>query len=74
MFISDVPVCVCVLHTELADMVIAGGFWHGCDGEQGTAVSSQRFTQILLSVVDLRSTQSTQLLQMHLNKRGTKST
>lgn len=52
--------------SELADVVIAGGFWHGCDGEQGTAVSSQRFTQIILSVVDLSSTQSTQLLQMHL--------
>lgn len=51
-----VPVHLCVVHTELADVVIAGGLWHGSDGEQGTAVSSQCLTQLILSIVDLSCT------------------
>lgn len=57
---------VCVRRTELADVIIAGGLRHGCDGQQRAVISSECLAERLLSVVDVGSAQSTQLLQMHL--------
>lgn len=54
------------LLTELADMIIRVGLRHGSDGKEWAAISSQGFTQVVLSQVDLRCPQSLQFGQVHL--------
>lgn len=45
------------LLTELADVIVGVGLWHGRDSHKWAAVPSKGFTEDLLSQVDLRGPQ-----------------
>lgn len=53
--------------TELADVVIGVGLWHGSDGEEGARVAAQGFTQDVLPEIDAGRPQSLQFRKVHLN-------
>lgn len=53
--------------TKLADVVIGTRLWHGSDGEEGTRVAPQGFTQDVLPEIGAGGPQSLQFRKVHLN-------
>lgn len=54
------------LLTKLVDVITGLGLGHGSDCEEGAVVSSQGFTQYILSQVNLRCPQIFQFGKVHL--------
>lgn len=53
--------------TELADVVVGAGLWHGSDGEEGARVASQGLAQDVLSEIDAGGPQRLQFGKVHLD-------